>query len=227
MDTNLPHWEGRFREYLISHLSGNDGSHNAGHFRRVWQTACALAEAEDGLEPDKLTILAAAYFHDIISLPKNDPEAQRSSWLSAQQVALIFRDHFPDFPEHLIAGVQHAIHAHSFSAGVVPQTIEAKLLQDADRMEALGAIGIARVFYTAGRLGTEMFSDADPMASHRALNDRRYALDHFTVKLAKLPALMTTKAGKKMAAQRAAYLQDFMKQLLAEIGDGNLGAQPD
>lgn len=217
-EQELKKWEERFTRYIKDH-SGSDGSHDAGHFRRVWNTAQQL-RLNDCADANLLTLLASAYFHDIISLPKNDPDSYRSSQLSADAAALILRREFPDFPDHLIPEIQHAIHAHSFSAGVIPLTLEAKLLQDADRMEALGAIGIARVFYTAGRLGTRMFCDEDPEALNRIANDKKYALDHFKLKLLKLPAAMNTGAGKAMAAGRAAYLKAFLDEILGEI-DGS------
>jgi len=99
---------------------------------------------------------------------------------------------FNDFPAEKIKGVHHAIHAHSFSANVLPQTIEAKILQDADRLEALGAIGLARVFYVAGQLNTQLFHPEDPLAEQRIADDTLYALDHFPLKLFKLPSLMHT-----------------------------------
>lgn len=216
MLTYLDQWEARFSSYLSAHLTGNDGSHDLHHFKRVWRTAQQLLR-EENAGGDELVILTGAYFHDLISLPKNHPESSKSSWLSAQQTGIILRTDFTDFPAEKIELVQHAIHAHSFSANVTPLTREAKLLQDADRMEAIGAIGIARVFYTAGLLGKEMFEPTDPLAANRPLNDKQYALDHFQQKLLKLPGLMNTVAGKTMASGRAAYLQHFMDQLLQEI----------
>lgn len=216
MLTHLDQWETRFSNYLSAHLAGNDGSHDLHHFKRVWRTAQQLLR-EENAGGDELVILTAAYFHDLISLPKNHPEASTSSWLSAQETGIILRTEFTDFPAEKIEPVQHAIHAHSFSANITPLTLEAKLLQDADRMEAIGAIGIARVFYTAGLLGKEMFAPTDPLATGRPLNDKQYALDHFRQKLLKLPGLMNTGAGRALAASRATYLRGFMEQLLREV----------
>jgi len=209
-------WEDRFTQYLLSHLDTTDGSHDLHHFKRVWHTAAAINEQEEH-PADPLILLTAAYFHDIISLPKNHPDAATSSRLSADKTAAILPAHFPDFPAEKIPSVQHAIHAHSFSAQVMPLTPEAKILQDADRMEAIGAIGIARVFYTAGLLHKQLFDPQDPLAKHRDLNDKEFALDHFQQKLLKLPALMNTSTGKKMADRHAAYLLDFMERIQTEI----------
>jgi uncharacterized protein len=124
---------------------------------------------------------------------------------------------FPDFPVEKVEGVRHAIHAHSFSARVEPLTLEAKILQDADRMEALGAIGLARVFYTAGQMDQRLFDADDPLALRREPDDQQYSLDHFKVKLFKLPSLMNTATGRKLADERVGYLRQFLSLIEGEI----------
>jgi uncharacterized protein len=217
----LTEWEAGFVGWLRAHGDHRDGSHDLGHFERVWKAAQYINEAEGG-PADELVLLAGAYFHDLVALPKDDPERRRSSLLSAEKTAALLASDFPEFPAEKIPGVFHAIHAHSFSAGVVPETVEAKILQDADRMEALGAIGIARVFYTAGQLGGRLFDPADPMAVGRELDDRRYALDHFEVKLFRLPATMNTASGKALAERRAGWMRGFVEKLRQEIGGENV-----
>jgi uncharacterized protein len=132
---------------------------------------------------------------------------------------------FADFPRDKIEGVQHAIHAHSYSARVPARTMEAKILQDADRMEAVGAIGLARVFYTAGQLNQALFDGEDPLAERREPDDQRYALDHFQVKLLKLPALMQTATGRRLAEEHAEYLRQFLLRIRGEI-EGGYGNAP-
>lgn len=215
--TELEKWERRFTAYLTGQSSWKDGSHDLGHFQRVWRMARQLNEQER--EPgDELVLLAAAYFHDLVALPKDHPDRKRSSLLSAERTAALLAADFSDFPAEKIAAVAHAIHAHSFSAGVVPETMEAKILQDADRMEALGAIGVARTFYTAGLLGARMFDAADPMAEERELDDKRYALDHFEVKLFRLPGMMNTVSGRAMAERYADWMRGFVEKMRQEIG---------
>ncbi len=89
-------------------------------------------------------------------------------------------------------------------------------------MEALGAIGVARVFYTAGQLDGQLFDDGDPMAVGRELDDRRYALDHFEVKLFRLPALMNTVSGKVLAEQQVVWMRGFVEKLRLEIAGENV-----
>ena len=142
-------------------------------------------------------------------------EVITSSRLAAKEAALILLA--LNFPTDEIDSVCHAIEAHSFSANIEAKTIEAKILQDADRMEALGAIGLARVFYTSGRMEREMFDPYDPLAEYRQLDDLQFALDHFFVKLYKVAETMQTEAGKQLAEQRKAFLQAYVEQLLMEL----------
>lgn len=113
--------------------------------------------------------------------------------------------------------VGHAIEAHSFSGQISPTTLEAKIVQDADRLEALGAIGLARVFAVSGALGTALFDADDPFARRRPLNDKRFALDHFQTKLLTLPQTMQTGRGKALAQHNARFLVTWMAKLSAEL----------
>jgi len=218
----LAQWEDRFAGYWNEQQRIGDGSHDPGHFRRVWQTARYIAREEGGAA-DLLVLLAAAYFHDLIALPKSHPERSASSRLSAEEAHRLLERRWPEFPHDKIPGVGHAIHAHSFSAGVAAETPEAMILQDADRLEALGAIGVARCFYTAGQMDAQLFDPADPLAMNRPPNDRQYALDHFQVKLFRLPALMNTRAGKRLAEANAAWMRDFVGKLCREIEGDHIG----
>ena len=114
--------------------------------------------------------------------------------------------------------VAHAIEAHSFSAGIEPRTLEARILQDADRLDALGFMGVARCFYTAGRMGSSLYDPADPGGENRPLDDRRYALDHFPRKLLQLAQGFKTRAGQKLAMQRHDRLKAFHDGMLEEVG---------
>jgi uncharacterized protein len=182
-----------------------DGAHDANHLDRVWRNAEALLP--DYPEADVLVVLAACYLHDLVNLPKNDPA--RSS--ASRRSALLARERLPalGFPPDKLDAVAHAIEAHSFSAGIAPQTLEARIVQDADRLDGLGAVGLARMFYIAGRMGSSLAHGSDPLAHDRQLDDQAYSLDHIPVKLARLPGMMQTAAGRRLGEQRLALLNDF------------------
>ena len=217
MENTIPdRWELRFIQYYDQMGQFADGSHDPGHFQRVWRMARRINAGEGG-HADELILLASAYFHDLVALPKNHPERREASRLSAKGAMRLLTERWDDFPADKLEGVRHAIHAHSYSAGVEALTAEARILQDADRMEAVGAIGLARVFYTAGQLHQALFDGADPLAEKRAPDDQRYALDHFQVKLLRLPAMMNTATGKRLAQSRADYLSEFLQRIQEEI----------
>ena len=207
-------WAGRARDRIAALWHGaSDGAHDLGHLDRVWSTCRLIAMDEAGA--DTAVLAVAAYFHDAVNLPKNSPDRARASVLSAD---LAVRElGAMGFAQDRLPRVHHAIAAHSFSARIPPETVEARILQDADRLEALGAIGIARMFLVAGQMGGGLFDPADPMALHRTLDDRRFALDHLEVKLFPVAEGMQTETGRKMAAERADWMASFRTRLLSEI----------
>ncbi|MCP2116640.1 UNVERIFIED_ORG: uncharacterized protein J2S79_001094 [Pantoea agglomerans] len=216
----LVQWQQRFESWLDEHHASEDSAHDISHFRRVWMTARKIMIHH---QADPLVVLTACYFHDIVSLPKNHPERSQSSRLAARKTRDILHRDFPDFPPDRFAAVEHAIEAHSFSAGIAPQSIEAKIVQDADRLEALGAIGLARVFAVSGALGVALFDAEDPFADARSLDDRAFALDHFQTKLLRLPDTMQTDVGRELAQHNADFLVHFMAKLSAELQGDCIG----
>lgn len=207
----VDNWLEQLRPYVIQEQEA-DGSHDLGHMERVCLLARSFA-CQAGA--DELVAATAALLHDIVMLPKNHPERDKASELAAQRADEILRE--LAYPEHLIPQVHHAIAAHSFSAGLETKTVEAMCVQDADRMEAIGAMGWLRCFYVSGLMGSRILDQEDPAGESRDLDDRRYALDHFVVKLLTLPATMKTEAGKILAAKLATFLDDYRTELIATI----------
>jgi len=189
-----------------------DGAHDLWHLRRVWALCQQIAKAEGGADLNVLQ--AAAIFHDVINLPKDHPNRGDAARLSADHAAQFLAQ---DFDQRALAAVHHAIHAHSFSANVPATSLEAQILQDADRLEALGAIGIARCFNVSGQIGRDLFDGADPLATDRPLDDTAFALDHFEVKLFKIAAQLHTRAARAIAADRVDFMKEFQRRLAVEL----------
>ena len=160
-------------------------------------------------------IEAAAFLHDVVNPPKDAPGRKDAARLSGAHAAAFLRG--AGMAEDQVKKVVHVIEAHSFSAGVTAVSIEARIVQDADRLEALGALGIARCFNVSGQMGAALFDGGDPLAERRALDDRAFALDHFEVKLLRIAETMNTAPAQRMAAERAAFMRAFRDQLLSEI----------
>ena len=189
-----------------------DPTHDTAHALRVADWTLRLG----GEEVDAREAIAAALLHDAVNPPKDSPERSLASTHSAELAltrlgALGFA---PDAAER----VADAIRDHSFSRGAVPATALGRALQDADRLEALGAIGLLRCITTGVRLGGEWFHADDPWAEARVLDDTRWSVDHFFAKLLQLPATMRTAAGRAEAERRAAFLRAFLEQLGGELG---------
>lgn len=212
---SLLEWQQQFENYLRVNWCHNDKAHDIAHLQRVWKTAQYIMSEE--ITACDLVVLTACYFHDIVNLPKDSPQRHQASQLAAMETVRILQVHFPDFPAEYYDAVAHAVHAHSFSAAVTPESIEAKIVQDADRLESLGAIGLARVFYVSGALGRPPFDSDDPLALNRPLDDGKYSLDHFQNKLLKLPETMQTETGKILARHNADFLIQYMAKLCAEL----------
>jgi len=200
------------RQYLHKHMDG-DPAHDITHVQRVVQNTLRLTDLEQG---NADITLPAAWLHDCVSVAKDSPLRKQASKLAADEATRFLSS--IDYPSALLDPVHHAIEAHSFSANITTQSLEARIVQDADRLEALGAIGITRCFLTGGSMGTPLYEPADPFATNRKPDDRRFTLDHFYCKLLGLADSMQTEAGRAEAVKRTEYMQEFLDQLALEIG---------
>ncbi|MCF6234164.1 MAG: HD domain-containing protein [Rhodobacteraceae bacterium] len=201
----------KLREAAQGQMSA-DPAHDLAHLDRVWGVTQAIAQREGG---DLRVLLGAAYLHDLVNLPKDAPDRHKASALSADAAVPILR--LLGYEADEIDGTCHAITAHSFSGGVEPQSRESMILRDADRLDALGAIGIARTFVVAGALGRPLYDPDDPFAKSRPLDDQRWSLDHWQVKLLHLSHGMLTETGREIAQNRSRVMRDFLWQLAREL----------
>src|SRR6185295_12910517 len=116
-----------------------------------------------------------------------------------------------------MAALAHAIEAHSFSAAIEPESLEARVLQDADRLDALGAIGLARCLMLGGELGRPLYVAADPFCERREPDDLTATVDHFYTKLLHLSERFQTVAGRAEADRRTDVLRRFLGELGHEL----------
>lgn len=206
MPMDLAELERRCVEKLTA--AGGDAAHDREHIRRVVTNARRLAAVEQArLE----IVLPAAWLHDCVTVPKDSPQRATASRLAAAQAVAWLREW--GWPEARLADIAHAIEAHSFSAGLAPQTIEAKVVQDADRLDALGAVGLARCLMLGGEMGRPLYAAEDPFCERRAPDDATSCVDHFYTKLLKLEATMQTAAGKTEAQRRTEFIRQFLAEL--------------
>lgn len=180
---------------IIPILYPHDDVHGLGHVLRVFCLATRIAMLE-GADLD--VVAAAALLHDVGRLVEKYVNTHHA--LISANVASELLDAI-GFPKHKIDAVRRAILAHSFSLGFTPRSIEECCVSDADKLDALGAIGVYRTIATNILRGN-------------SLND---TIEHFVEKLSKLERLMCTETGKKIAKQRQKFINEFFENLESEV----------
>lgn len=206
--------EETFIEFLESNTKSADGAHDLSHIKRVVAAAGRLCDAEHA---DGEIVRSAAWLHDCVIVPKNSPERKRASVLAADRAVIFLKSCGYDNQEKL-AAIAHCIESHSFSAGIEPRTIEAKIVQDADRLDALGAIGIARCLITGAGFGAALYHPEEPKPESRKTDEKNYIVDHFYEKLLKLEHTMQTQAGRNEARFRTEFMKSWLDHLYREAG---------
>ncbi|MGI0036523.1 MAG: HD domain-containing protein, partial [Nitrososphaera sp.] len=184
-------------------LEGRDPAHDFQHIMRVYRNAEFIGRREGA---DMEILLAAALLHDLVVYPKGSSKTSKSADDSADMAEKILREY--GWPKDKIERASYCIRTHSYSKRLVPATLEGKILQDADRLDALGAIGIARTFSVGGSEDRMIYNPDDPFCSSgRTPDDRMWTLDHFKEKLLKLQNSMHTQTGKVLARERTTFMQ--------------------
>lgn len=212
--------EGIFTQSLLRDVRGMyeeaDPAHDFSHILRVFKNAKMICQVEGA---DMTVLLLAALLHDAgkgSKLPANPLDSEQDREARQREILARFLKGI-DLPEDKKSRVLYAVKVHRFSRGIEPDTLEAKILQDADRLDAMGAIGIARVFMTGGTLKRSFYHPDDPFCRSREPDDGRWNLDHFYRKLLKLESGMHTLTAKKIASKRAEVLRRYLQDLEEEI----------
>lgn len=205
-------FEVKFQDFIQSEMN-QDAAHDYSHVKRVVATSKQLCAEE---QADIDVVLPAAYLHDCFSFAKNHPQKHMSSWYAAEKAIRFLRD--IAYPEKHLEAIHHAIVAHSFSAQVEAVTLEAKVVQDADRLDALGAIGIARCVQVSTLLDRPLYNHHDPFCRYREPEDNLFCIDHFYTKLFTVAERMNTQSGKDEAAKRVEFMRAYLAQLKQELG---------
>lgn len=195
------------KTYFVNPAAGHDWS----HVERVYNLSLKIGKAEEA----KMEILKPAVFlHDIArkkeDLGKITCHAQEGAIMAKEILQKI------KYPEDLIDQIFYAISIHRYRLKVEPQTLEAKILQDADRLDALGAISIGRVFTWGGEHKRPMYDpQIPPKSSYNS--DAATSLNHFFEKILYLkPETFKTQTGKHLAEERYQYSKNFVERFLTE-----------
>lgn len=204
---------------LVQHdLDGTDIAHDELHVLRVYEWAIRLAPEA---KADADLTGAAALVHDLVNIPKEDRDRPLGSERSAEASrGLLDASGYSSSERTMIV---EAVRTCSWSRGLAPTNAIGRALQDADRIDALGAVGIARTFATAQAMSSRgqqsrFYDPVDPMGeTDRTLNDRRQPVDHFFIKLLKLADTMHTQTGQQEGRKRHERMTAFLGDLMDEI----------
>jgi uncharacterized protein len=182
------------QEYVTGIFS-QPGSHGLDHTLRVTELCKKIGTRE---QADLLVLIPAALLHDIarpIEEKTGIPHEEEGARMAEAYLTSI------RYPSHLITCISHAILTHRFSTSHHPETLEARILSDADKLDATGAIGIARAFINAGERGGDICD----------------AIDHINEKLLKLSDRMYTPSARELAVERHQVLNSFLSTLISEM----------
>ncbi|TWR30561.1 HD domain-containing protein [Mucilaginibacter pallidiroseus] len=201
--------------YVKQTLQDAEGGHDWWHINRVWINARRIAEAEDC---DTLTVELAALLHDIADSKFHNGDEEIGPATAGTFLSSINVD------EHIVAHVQQIIRHMSFKASFDKASFQSKelfIVQDADRLDAIGAIGIARAFTYGGFKNREIYNpEIEPnlnMTKEQYKNTTAPTINHFYEKLLLLKDKMNTDTGRQMAQQRHIFMHDFLTQFYSEV----------
>jgi uncharacterized protein len=194
--------------------AGTDPVHDWAHVQRVTTLAERIATAEGA---DVEIVRVAALLHDVPAPPTPEARARHHLW-AADFAAEVLKTE--GWPEARIAAVQHCIRAHRFRGNEAPATPEARALFDADKLDAIGAIGALRAGGYAARHDNPLAGPISERfrATGQLADDEAHTPQHeFIVKLSRIPARLTTTTGRALAEERSAFLAAFFEQLEREL----------
>ena len=193
-------------------FSNSRGSHDWEHSLRVYSLCMHIGQVE-GADMDVLKI--AAYLHDVGRSHQDESKgtichAEKGAEMAAQRL-----DTLPISPEQK-ANVLHCIRSHRFRGNCQPETLEAKILFDADKLDSIGAIGIARAFQFAGEVGAKFHNPNLSPEETRPYTQEDTGYREFKLKLSKVKDRMLTAEGRRMAEERHAFMEKYFERFFQE-----------
>lgn len=195
--------------------AGAEPAHDWSHVARVVANARAIATGEACDAACEAAAVTAALLHELFTLPKSHPESSRAGDVCAEHARELLER--SGAPASLVEPVAAAIRDHAFSKGVVPEAAPSRILQDADRLDALGAVGLARMWATCADMKRPFYAPEDPFCDARQPDDKVWGLDHVFKKLLQIPARLHTPTARALADQRARFITTYLEQLRREI----------
>lgn len=200
-----------------THLIAAEGGHDWSHIQRVWHNAKVIAAEEDGVDEEIISL--ATLLHDIA-----DPKFHNGDETIGPRIAQEWLTECgvpKDMIDDIVNIIKHMSFKNSLDSAVWTSP-ELKVVQDADRLDAIGAIGIARAFNYGGHKNRAMFdpeiAPALQMTKEEYKKSSAPTINHFYEKLLKLKSMMNTQTGIRMATERHGYMIGYLEQFYKECG---------
>lgn len=192
------------------YYQGADAIHDFDHVLRVLAMAERLAQAEGA---DLEIVRTAALLHDV-ARGQGDRMINDHALAGAEFARQLLKGQ----PSDRVEAVAHAIAAHRFRTGPAPQTLEARVLHDADKLDAIGAIGVARAFAYGGHEGQRLWAEVPPGYQENRANRRAHTPVHeYHMKLVKIKGRLLTESARQLAEERHAFVVAFFERLKQEV----------
>ncbi len=193
-------------------FSGAPGSHDWYHVERVRRLCLHIAEVEGA---DKTVIEIAAYLHDVGRAAQDQSKGMICHARKGAELARPLLKAYPLSGEQK-TNIIHCIRTHRFRGSHAPKTLEAKILFDADKLDAIGAVGVGRAFLFAGEVGAKLHNSAIDPEDTEAYTKEDTGYREFKLKLSKIKDRMLTREGRRIALERHAFMEIFFKRFLEE-----------
>jgi uncharacterized protein len=201
------------RAFIEQKFKGEDSGHDYWHMYRVWELSKHIGKNEK--DANMLVVQLAALLHDIADHKFHDDDMEIGKKKAREWLEKI------DVDEKIIQQVEYIVRYVSFKASKVGlrMPLEGQIVYDADKLDALGAVGIARLFTMSGHLGRPLYIPNPPPENELDENSKKWgisSIQHFYDKLLLLKDNMFTKTGKQMAEHRHKYIEDYLEEFYAE-----------
>ncbi len=200
------------RRFARRHLRGTRGSHAWDHTLRVFRLGGRIASMEGA---DVLVVQMAAYLHDIGRGPQDASRGRVCHALLGAELAAPLVAGLP-LSAARRENILHSIRAHRFRGDRPPRTLEARVLFDADKLDAIGAVGIARAYLFAGEIGARLHNGTGDIARTRAYSREDTGYREYRLKLCRIRERMLTGAGRRLAEERHRFMETFFERFLLE-----------
>ena len=204
-----------FEGIVTAKLANAPGCHDYAHTLRVLHNAELLLQTEP--DADSFVVRTAALFHDFARPEELASDGKQDHAQLGADLVRIELEQLgcePDFVDH----VTSCIRTHRYRGKLIPETLEAKIVYDADKLDSTGAFGIARAFHFAGRIGACLHNTAEEAVNSDAYGKNDSAYREYLVKLRHLPGKMLTESGRELAKERAVFMDEFFSRLNNEAG---------